>query len=86
MLNKADNASIYAAASIVHRRPDPRYMERLIDFIANDRLRPQTLWRVLRVVQETHNDYKFSAEGEETLIANLKKAAERFQPPAGPFP
>ena len=79
LIEEADDASIYTAATILHGRPDPRYMERLISYIGNKDFGPVTQWRLLRIVRDTHEEYKFSEEAKGELINHLHAAAIQFQ-------
>ncbi len=79
LFKKGDSASIFAAATILHERRDPRYMEQLITYINDKRLRVESVWRVLWAIFETKGAYEFSGAGKEDITRRLKDAAERWQ-------
>lgn len=85
LLHVGDSAAIFAAAVILHVRRDPSYMEKLVTYIDNERLRGSANWRVLRAVRDTLPSYKLSEEGRGDLVARLRRAAVQRHTKRGPL-
>jgi hypothetical protein len=77
LFEKNDDAAIFAAATILQIRRDPRYMSRLVRYVNDDRLRGAANWRVLRAIRDTIARYEFSAIGRRDFIARLREAAKQ---------
>ena len=72
-----DDAAIFAAATILQIRRDPRYMSQLIGFVNDARLRGAANWRVLRAIRDTIKRYEFTALGLRDFVSRLRDAAKQ---------
>lgn len=76
LFEQNDDAAIFAAATILQVRRDPRYMSRLVGYLDDERLRPSVNWRVLRAVRDTITRYEFTAAGRRDFVSRLRKASQ----------
>ena len=72
-----DSATIFAAAVILYKRRDPKYMEQLISRI-DSQLHLNTTWRILRAVKDTMPFYDLTENGKEDLVRRLQNVAKQY--------
>lgn len=77
LFEQGDDAAIFAAATILKVRTDPRYMNRLIKYVDTpySKLRGASHWRVLWAIRDTIKYYEFSEAAITDLKKRLKKAS-----------
>lgn len=75
---KGDDAAIFAAATILQIRRDPRYMRLLVLYVDAPKhaLRGAANWRVIRAIRDSGKAYSFSKEALKELEERLSRAAQ----------
>lgn len=77
LFNIGDDAAIFAAATILQKRRDPRYMRKLVPYVdaPYDSLRGAANWRVIRAIRDSGKVYDFSTDALDDLKMRLKRAS-----------